>query len=461
MKTFGAHLTLGLTALALAGCGILGGGGGGDKTPKTPTIGQRVAILTSETGIEVEPSLVDVGVLLPEAVANSEWSQPGGNVTKVLGHVALGLAVGPVWSAKISGTSNTVRLAASPIVAEGKVFVVDSYARLHAFDVQSGNAIYTAQVGADKDTRGAGAFAIIGRGRSSDRGLLFGGGVSYGAGILYATNGIGDVVAFNAADGKPLWRVRPSGPLRGAPTVTEDKIYVMSQDNQLLALNIKDGTLAWSQAASTELTGIFGVAAPAVAQGTVVAGFSSGELNAYRYENGRSLWGDALSRTSISTSVSSLSDVDASPAIDRGRVFAIGQGGRMVSLELVTGQRLWEINVAGISTPWVAGEWLFVIDDEARLLCIARANGKIRWISQLRAFEKQKKKSGKISWTGPLLAGNRLIVASSDGKLVNIDPTTGTVQNETKAGGSVSLPPVVASNTLFILTDDGRLTAWR
>lgn len=460
MKRFGAHLMLGLGALALAGCGILGGGGGGgNKKPKTPTLGQRVAILTSETGVEADPALADVGILLPEPIANADWPQAGGTPNKVLEHVGLGLSVGQVWSSKISGTTKYKRLAAAPIVAEGKVFIVDVDARLHAFDASSGKDVYTVQIGAREETRDG--KQVLSSKIGKDRASLFGGGVSYDSGILYATNGLGDVAAFSAADGKQIWKARPGGPLRGAPSISDGNIYIMSQDSQLLALSTKDGSLSWSAAASSELTGIFGTASPAVAQGTVVAGFSSGELNAYRYENGRSLWGDALSRTSISTSVSSLADVDASPVIDRGRVFAIGQGGRMVSLELVTGQRLWEINVAGISTPWIAGEWLFVLDDDARLLCIARSNGKVRWISQLRRYDKPKAKKGEINWTGPVLAGGRLIVASSDGRLANVDPTTGTIQNETKAGGPVSLPLVVAGNTLYVLTDDGRLSAWR
>jgi outer membrane protein assembly factor BamB len=460
MSKLGVHLMLGLSAMALAGCGIFGGGGGGgDKKPKTPTLGQRIAILTAESGVEADPALADVGILLPEPIANTDWPQAGGNPNKVLEHVNLGLSVGQVWSAKISGTTKYERLASAPIVAEGKLFVVDTFARLHAFDAQSGKKIFTVQIGSQEDTRGG--ISLLTGEMTGDRGLLFGGGVSYDSGTLFGTNGLGDVAAFSAADGKQLWKVRPGGPLRGAPSVSDGNLYVMSQDSQLLALSAKDGSLAWSAAASTELTGIFGTASPAVAQGTVVAGFSSGELNAYRYENGRSLWGDALSRTSISTSVSSLADVDASPVIDRGRVFAIGQGGRMVSLELVTGQRLWEINVAGISTPWIAGEWLFVLDDDARLLCIARSNGKVRWISQLRRYDKPKTKKGEINWVGPVLAGGRLIVASSDGRLANVDPTTGTVQNETKAGGPVTLPLVVAGNTLYVLTDDGRLTAWR
>ena len=192
-----------------------------------------------------------------------------------------------------------------------------------------------------------------------------------------------------------------------------------------------------------------------------MAGFSSGELNAYRYENGRAVWGDVLSKTSISTSVSSLSDIDASPVIDRGRVFAVGQGGRMVSMDLVTGQRIWEINVAGISTPWVAGEWVFVIDDEARLLCIARSTGKIRWVSELQRFKKKKKKKGLITWVGPVLAGDRLIAASSEGELVNIALADGAIQTRVKSGKGISLSPIVANNTLYILDDGGKITAWR
>ena len=333
------------------------------------------------------------------------------------------------------------------------------FARVSAFDANNGNKIWSSQVGDEADVKGG--LDFFSGEMKGNRGSLFGGGVSYEAGVLYATNGLGDVEALSAADGKRIWKVRPGGPLRGAPGVGNGNVYVTSQDNQLIALNATDGTVAWTESAAVELAGVFGSAAPAIAQGTVVAGFSSGELNAYRYENGRAVWGDVLSKTSISTSVSSLSDIDASPVIDRGRVFAVGQGGRMVSMDLVTGQRIWEINVAGISTPWVAGEWVFVIDDEARLLCIARSTGKIRWVSELQRFKKKKKKKGLITWVGPVLAGDRLIAASSEGELVNIALADGAIQTRVKSGKGISLSPIVANNTLYILDDGGKITAWR
>ena len=244
---------------------------------------------------------------------------------------------------------------------------------------------------------------------------LYGGGIAYDNGRIFATNGLGYVAALDEATGGILWQVRPGRAAAGAPTVDNGAVYVMSQDNQIYSLKEIDGSTNWSQAAALEIAGVFGSASPAVGQGTVVAGFSSGELNAYRYENGRQVWQDALQRTSIRTSVSSLSDIDADPVIDNGQVFAVGQGGRMVALELATGQRQWELNIAGIATPWVAGDWVFVVTDDAKLICLSRMNGHVRWINQMPQFEHPKSKKGEIDYTGPILAGGRLIVVGSNG----------------------------------------------
>ncbi len=427
---------------ALSGCA--GGLFKGSK-PKTSLIGERISILTSENGVEVDPALADVAVVLPAAVANDSWTQSGGNASKSMGHPALGATLGTAWSAKIAGASKEARLAASPVIADGKLYIMDTTARVTAFDANSGARLWSVQFGEG--------------GKNSAS--LFGGGVSIEGAFLYATNGLGDIGALNVADGSVVWKKRPGGPLRGAPTVALGNVYAMSQDNQLVALKAADGNVEWTEAAAVQLAGVFGVAAPAVAQGTVVAGFSSGDLNAYRYENGRTVWQEALSRTSINTSVGTLSDIDADPVIDQGRVFAVGQGGRMVSLELVTGQRLWEMNIAGIATPWIAGEWLYVVTDEAKLLCIARATGKVRWATALQRYRKEKSKNGPVTWSGPVLGGDRLILASSEGEMVSVGAVDGKVQSTTKIGAPVFLSPVIANSTLYVLDNSGKITAFR
>ena len=428
-------------AIAASGCNPFK-----KSTPKTPIVGERIAVLTTESDVEVDPTTAALPMTLPVPIANSEWTQSGGDASKSLGHVALGESLGEAWQVSIGqGTSLAARLAAAPVVGGGRIYTIDTTATVRAFDAQSGAAVWSTQFGTERRNEGA----------------LFGGGVAYDNGRIYATNGLGFVAALDATNGGVVWQVRPGGPLRGSPTVAGDALYVMSQDNQIYSLKTADGSTGWSQAAALEIAGVFGVASPAFAQGTIVAGFSSGELNAYRYENGRVVWQDALARTSIRTSVSSLSDIDAAPVIDSGQVIAIGQGGRMVALELISGQRMWELNLAGIATPWVAGDWVFVVTDDAKVLAIARATGKIRWINQLPQFRNQKGKSGLISYVGPVLAGGRLIVAGSNGAIININPVDGSFQNQTGVKAPVRLPPVVANSTLYQLDEDGRLHAFR
>ncbi|MCB2013699.1 MAG: PQQ-binding-like beta-propeller repeat protein [Sphingobium sp.] len=431
-----------LAVTSLSACGIVGGGK--NKGPKTPVVGERVSILNTERDAEADPALATVPVILPAPYANSEWTQPGGNAAKLIGHVALSASPSQAWGTSISGSTSKARLAAAPVIADGKLYAIDADAKVIAMNAETGSRLWQTQMPAE------------GNGRSR-----FGGGVSVQGDKVYVTTGVGDVAALDAANGSIVWKKAPGGPLRGSPTLAQGLVYVMSQDNQIFALDQNSGETQWSESGTLQSTGVFGVAAPAAAQGTVIAGFSSGELTTYRYENGRSLWGDALSRTSISTSVASLADIDADPVVDRGRVFAIGQGGRMASYELVSGQRLWEINVAGISTPAVVGDWVFVVTDKSKLLCIARASGKIRWISQLKRWRDEKDRKGSVRWTGPIAAGGKLILVSTDDDMVYVDPADGSVTAKIDTGHRMSLSPVVANNMLYILADDGRLTAYR
>ena len=434
-------VVLTLAALAASGCGIFKKG-----APKTPVLGERVSVLTTELDVAVDEATAALPFALPEPVANTEWGQSGGNASKSMGHLALGQALGQAWSVSIGeGGSQRAGLAAAPVVGDGRVYTIDTQATVRAFDAQSGASAWATQFGVEKRNTNA----------------LFGGGVAYDNGRIYATNGLGYVAALDARNGGIIWQVHPTGPLRGSPTVVGDTLYVISQDNQIYSLKTADGSTNWSQAAALEIAGVFGTASPAVGQGTVVAGFSSGELNAYRYENGRLVWQDQLARTTIRTSVAAISDVDADPVIDGGQVLAVGQGGRMVSLELISGQRQWELNIAGISTPWVIGEWVYVVTDDGKLIAAARASGKVRWIAQLPAFRNEKKKAGPISYSGPVLAGGRLIVASSEGALINVDPANGSFQSQTNIKAPISLSPVVANQTLYILDDEGRLRAFR
>jgi outer membrane protein assembly factor BamB len=428
-------------ALGVSGCGVF------KKTqPKSLTTGERIPVLNFEAKAEAEPELADMAVVLPLADPNPEWGQPGGSAAKSNGHPALPEKISPAWTVSIGqGSTGTRRLNATPVVSGGRVFTMDTAGDVHAFDAGSGNSLWQARIALPKRNSNA----------------AFGGGVSVVDGRVFATTGYGIAAAFDAATGKELWRQSLGEPLRGAPSVYGNRVYVLTIDNQLFALNAETGETAWNVSGTVEVAGLLGAAAPAVAQDTVVVGFSSGELNALRAENGRTVWADALARTGRSTAMAALSDIDASPVIDRGRVYAIGHGGRMAALELATGQRVWERNFAGTSTPWVVGEFVYIVTLEGEVMCLTRREGKIRWVRALDRYKNPKKKSDPIQWSGPILAGDRLFLVSSNQQMVAMSPLTGEVLSTEKLKARAFLGPIVADNTLYVLTDDGKLTAWR
>ena len=452
-----------LAAVALlAGCGVFKGGG--DK-PKETVLGERIPVLTVESSSTTDAGIASTAVVVPPAVPNDAWPQPGGNAQKAIGNVALGATPARAWTVKIAGDKSGARLASAPAIADGRAFVIDTLAQVRAIDIKTGRTAWMTQIKSEDGpaVRAGGVKGMVGlKARKSYARSLFGGGVSYDGGKLYATTGLGTVAQIDAASGKVGWRVTPGGPLRGAPTISGGGLYVMTQDNQLFALNASDGSTLWTASGPLETAGVFGAAAPAVGHSTVIAGYSSGDLNAYRYENGRVVWQDALTRTSMSTSVGDVTDIDASPVVDDTRVYAVGAGGRTVALDLLTGQRLWEMNVGGISTPALGGDWLFLVSDEAQLFCVQRTSGKIRWTTQLTRWRNPKNKTKPITWAGPILAGGWLVLTNARGELVYVNPDDGKIrltQRASKKG--FSLAPVVADGAIFLLDNQGVLSAWR
>lgn len=428
--------------VALPGCGIFRSTG----NKKAATAGQRVSVLDFERQVEAEADLAGVDVVLPEPQVNAEWTQPAGNAAGNLGHLALSDNPQRVWSAKIGrGSDATRRLNGTPVVADNRLVVMDTEGQISAFDATSGKLLWRKTI----ELEGEGSRPA------------FGGGVSLMGGRVFATTGFGVVAAFDAATGTQAWRVRLPTPLRAAPSVDAGRVFVTSQDGQLTALNADTGEQLWQANATVEPAAILGPGSPAIALDTVVAGFASGELFALRVENGRTAWQDQLSRTGRTTALGALSGIAASPVVDRGRVFAIGHGGRMVALELATGTRVWEREFAGVNAPWPVGDWVFAVTVEAELVALTRAEGKIRWVSNLGHWKDPEDKKGQIEWFGPVLAGNRLFLVSSRGKMAIVSPQTGEILATRNLSEAAYLPPVVANGMLYILTDDGTVTAYR
>lgn len=420
--------------------------GDDDDAPETPLSGERISVLSFEQNLEADPTLAGDAVILPPPYKNLNWTQSGGSATNAMHHLALGDAPQRLWRKSIGrGSSGKYRLVTPPIIVDGVLYAVDSKATVTALDAASGREIWE---------RG---FKVKKEGNK----IAFGGGVAYGEGKVFVTNGYGMMLALDAATGSELWRYEATIPFRGAPSYAEGRVFGTTHDNQLIALAAEDGVELWTHIGIVEVAGIMGSASPAVGGGTVIAAYSSGELFALRIENGRVAWTDTLSRTGRLTALATLNDIDGDPIVDRGTVYAASHAGRMVAIDYTSGNRIWEQDVASIATPWIAGEYIFMVSVDNELLALQRRDGRIRWSTQLQRFTDPEDREGVVTWSGPVLASDRLLLTSSHGYLVSVSPYTGEVLSGVRLGDGSHMPPILANEILYVLSDNGDVTAYR
>lgn len=431
-------------ALALSACGIFKSSG--PKQTYDDGGRERISVLTSTQTLDADSAISGLQVVLPRPYENGNWAQPGGNASHTPRHLALGDSLSQAWRTRIGeGDRKYERMVTGPVAADGRVYAVDVRGTVSAVSLSNGSLLWQTEIEDENERSKVG----------------FGGGVAYADGVIYATSGHGYVVALNAATGREIWRYEGLVPFRGAPSAKNGRVFAVTHDNQMLALDASNGDLIWDQVGIAENAGMLGSATPAFDGETLVAALSSGELIAMRAANGRILWQDALSSSRRLTPLATLSDIDGHPVIDQGKVYALSHAGSMVAIDMRSGERSWEADIAGVTMPVIAGNFGFLATIDGQVVCVALGDGRVRWVSQMQRFLNQEKRRDLIKWNGPVLAGDRLLVTSSHGYAMSLSPYTGEVLSGIELPAGSTTEPIVVDGTFIVLTKTGELVAYR
>ena len=430
----GAHL-------ALAGCETIDGW---FSTKKKPLPGKREPVEAERRGLRPDEGVPKIE--LPAPVRNANWPQSGGNPTHAMGHLQIGDQLREAWSSSIGeGGGYRTKILAQPLVADGVVFAMDSDGEVSAFALSNGARQWRFDTkNEDADSRN------------------IGGGLAVDKGTVYAVNGIGDLVALDAAKGTVRWRKSLDTPARSSPTVAEGRLFVTMIDDRLLALSADDGTTLWTHRGLGGGTAMLGQPAPAYSGGLVVAGFGSGEIAAMRADTGNAVWSDGLGSARLHSALTDFTAIRGAPVISGSLVYAIGMGGLAVAIDLPTGRRVWERQITGEDTPCVAGDWVFVVSVEQEMVAMNARDGRIAWVTPLPRWGNEEKRKDPFTWYGPVLAGDRLVVTGTSEEALSLSPYTGAILGRQRMSGVASpVAPVVADGTLLVVSDDARLMALR
>jgi outer membrane protein assembly factor BamB len=417
---------------------------GGCASDKKTLPGERTPFLKAHAFLERDKDADSIQIIIADPVTNTEWSQVGGNAMHAMQHVHVGALSKILWKTDIvAGSSKDRFILSGPVVADGLIYTMDARGEVGAFDALTGKKVWSADTSA-----------------KTKKYTYHGGGVSFDAGKVFASTLTGEIWALEGKTGKVIWQHDIGLPLRTAPTVHGNRLFVITTNNRTIALDVRNGEKIWHHDDTQDALGFMGGGNPTAASETeAIIPYSSGNIFALRAENGHVLWQDMLTSSESHSSVSMISQIRARPIVDNFVIFITSQNGHMMAVNFLTGERLWEKNIGCIRTPAIGDNVLFAITTSNDMVCLTKDLGKILWMVPLPKYKNPEKKKDHITWAGPVLAGNRLLITGTNGQLLSLSPETGKTLDTFETGHTILLSPVVANGIVYILQDGGSLIA--
>lgn len=434
--------TLSLLALCavLSGCSIMPSWLGGTEKEKPKLPGERIAVLPVGAGLAPDTSLTAMPFALPPAATNADWPHSGA-ITADAGNLAGGSFTQTTSATAGDGNAFKSTLVPQPVVASGTVFAMDASGYISAHDAADITKIHWQSKGVSEE----------------DDPPILGGGLAYDGGKLYAVSGLGTVAALDAATGKPVWRKKMDLSFFSAPQVAGGKLFVLTLDNQIYALSAATGDVLWNQRGISETSAIMTPVSPAVAEDTVIAPYSSGEIYALSATDGHELWNDSMSPGPRIGTSSFFGGIGGDPVIDGSVVFAVSSGGAISVLSLAAGQHAWDRPIGAINTPWLAGNYMYLLTTDNEVICFLKFDGRIRWSRKLRDYKDEKDKRYPIIWRGPVVTSGRAVVIGSNGQLLLISAETGAIEKTLDIPENIFTAPVIAGGRMYLIGQDATL----
>ena len=386
---------------------------------------------------------------LSASKTNSAWAQAHVSPHARISHPALARDLSEAWAVNIgAGDSRRKRLNADPVVAGGRIFTIDADNRVSATS-SDGTPLWNFDLTPLREKASQGQ----------------GGGLALGDGRLYVSSGFGTLSALDPASGTEVWTQRLGNTATGAPSYRDGLVYLVSGDTTGWAIEADTGRVRWQVDLPSDVSNVAGAPAPAVSDKYVSFAFGTGTVQTVFRQGGLRVWSaDILGRRNGVT-LAGITDVTGDPVVAGDMLFAGNHSGRTVGFSLFDGERKWTARMGALGAIWAAGDSVFLVSDLNQLVRLDAATGEQIWATDLPGYvprrRPNKRRDSAYANLGPIMAGGRLIVASSDGQIRSFDPKDGTLLSSIEIPGGATTRPIVANGVLYVVSGKGRLHAFR
>lgn len=273
--------------------------------------------------------------------------------------------------------------------------------------------------------------------------------ISYSNGKIIISTGYNEIISVDIKDGKIDWVKKLNAVPISYPVVFNKVIYVITNDNKLYALNENNGEIKWIHSGISKNTAILGSANPVIYKNVVLTSYSSGEIYAINRSNGQALWSKTLTTNVYNFTSFELTDIDATPFMKNGNVYAISNAGKLASINIATGNIVWEKDFSSITNFWIADNFLYIINNDNVLSCIEINKGLIQWAQNLPKYKKPKKNKGLIVYKNIVMVNDKLLLVNNLNKMTIVSPIDGKIIKTVKLKHNISDRPIFINGKMY------------
>lgn len=343
-----------------------------------------------------------------------------------------------VWDTSVGSGIGEFYSNLHPAFADGVVYAADRRGTVKAVNADDGKEIWSVSL-AEK------------QGWMSSSPALLSGGVTVDGGHVYIGSEKAQVYALNTSDGGVAWQTQVAGEALSRPVVSDGMVLIHTSNGQLQALDQASGVIKWTVNLDMPALSLRGESAPVTAFGAAIVGGDNGRVSAVLMQQGQMIWQQRISQATGPTEIDRLSDVDTTPIVVDGVIYALAYNGNLTALDLRSGQIMWKRELGSVNDFIVDGGHIYIVDQTDRLLALTTDGGVTQW-TQSDLLHR--------NLTAPALYNGSIVVGDSEGYLHWINPDDGHFVAQQKLDGSGFLTePVVADGKLLIQAKDGTLYA--
>lgn len=339
----------------------------------------------------------------------------------------------------------------SPVEHDGILYVADRHGYLAAINIETGKPLWRADFAHYSDDGWlSGIKKLWSRGETARLSSL-----AYGFDKLFLGSENGDFFAINPEDGSVIWQQSVAGEILAPAATGERKVVVNTGGGVLFAFNEETGEPLWQTESDVPPLTLRGISAPSIDSGGIIVGTPTGYIQVSVLESGITAWETAIAKPTGATELERIVDIDSSPLIYRGVIYAISYNGTLASVELRSGRIIWKREYGSFRNISLNENTLYVVDVNSNVLALDRRNGIEKW--------SQSALTGR-RLTSAVPYGEHVVVGDNYGFLHWLNAESGVIESRFDLGdddddGAIYGDPIVVGDSLIAVTREGDIAS--